>query len=153
MSTMEHTQHTSPPPFQRRLDLEREHEAAARKMGMPQDAFADLRIGTMGQCRIICAREQVSKNEPRRWHLSISHPWRLPTWDEINAARDALVPANVFLCQPIPPKALWINVHAHTLHCWEIRDRELLVQWAFDGCQQEALAEMIVDEFLMSRED
>lgn len=94
----------------------------------------------MGKCRIICAIEGG------RWHLSISHPFRLPTWDEINAARDAIIPADVWLCQPMPPKEFWINLHSFCLHLWQIRDRDLIAQWAYDGCQDNDRAEAVADE-------
>lgn len=126
----EHSKQSSVPPFVRRPDLEREHAAAMLQMGMPRSAFKDVTLGTLGHCSIICARE----GPELRWHLSIAHPFRLPTWDEINAARDACIPADVWLCQPMPPKEFWINAHERCLHLWQIKDRELIEQWAYDGC-------------------
>jgi hypothetical protein len=125
-----HSRHMLLAPFVSRLDLARDHAAAMLAAGVPASAFADVTVGTLGQCRIICAREGAEL----RWHLSISHPFRLPTWDEINAARDACIPADVWLCQPMPPKDYWVNLHPHTLHLWQVRDRELIAQWAYDGC-------------------
>lgn len=133
------------PPYVDRPDLAAEWRATGIAAGLPTDAMRGLRVGTTGKCRIICAQENG------RWHLSISHPWRLPTWAEVNAARDALIPADVWLCQPMPPREYWVNVHQYCLHLWEIRDRPLLEQWAFDGCQDEARAVAVVDTFLHGR--
>lgn len=139
---MQHSRHTGLPAFVARPDLVREHETAMRRAGVPAHAFSDVTIGTMGQCRIICAREGTEK----RWHLSISHAFRLPTWDEINAARDACIPADVWLCQPMPPREYWVNLHAHTLHLWSLKDEELIAQWAFDGCGDEKRASAVARE-------
>jgi len=57
-----------------------------------------------------------------RWHLSISHPGRYPTWDEIKEARYQLVPNNVTMAMLLPPKEQYVNVHANCFHLWEIRE-------------------------------
>lgn len=54
------------------------------------------------------------------WHLSIAHPTRYPTWDEIVAARYELVPDNVTMAQLLPPSHEYVNVHRNTFHLWEI---------------------------------
>lgn len=146
MSTGMHSRQTSVPAFVEDTEAAAGHAALARQMGIPFDSYSGLRCGSIGHCRIIAAGEAVGPR--RRWHMSISHPFRLPTWDEINAARDALIPADVWLCQPMPPRDFWVNAHAYFLHLWEIRDRELLEQWAYDGCGDSARAEQAVDEFL-----
>ncbi|HYG67160.1 MAG TPA: hypothetical protein VD838_05850 [Anaeromyxobacteraceae bacterium] len=69
----------------------------------------------------------------RRWHLSISHPTRLPLWDEIRAVRDALLPADVVLCIPHPPRAWWLSLHPFCLHLWQVNDPQLEAQWRMDG--------------------
>ena len=55
------------------------------------------------------------------WHLSISHPARYPTWDEIADARYTLVPDNVTMAMILPPKAEYINLHPNCFHLHEIR--------------------------------
>ncbi|HLM68179.1 MAG TPA: hypothetical protein VK358_11660 [Longimicrobium sp.] len=128
-----------------RPDLAADHAAFAAKMGIPADAMRDLRLGTIGRCQVIAAQEAG------RWHMSISHPFRLPPWDEINAARDEVIPADIWLCQPMPPRAFWMSHHEYCLHLWEVRDRPLLEQWAFDGCRDEQKATAAVDAFLRAR--
>lgn len=122
-----------------RPDIAARMTAQMKEAGIPEGMAADLQVGMLGRCQIIAQREGADL----RWHLSISHPFRLPTWGEINAARDALIPADVWLCQPMPPRDYWINVHTHCLHLWQIKDRELIAQWAFDGCQNEMQAEEV----------
>jgi len=57
-----------------------------------------------------------------RWHLSISHPWRDPTWHEIKEARYALIPNNVTVCMILPPREEYVNVHQYCYHLHEHRD-------------------------------
>jgi hypothetical protein len=138
-----HSKATEAAQFVERPELVSPWLEMAAKMGMPRHLIRNLRIGSLGSCNVTVAEEAG------RWHLSISHPWRLPTWDEINAARDALIPADIWLCQPMPPKAFWLNLHPYCLHLWEVRDRPLLLQWASDGAEDDP--EPVVDAFLNSR--
>lgn len=75
----------------------------------------------------------VTVDGDARWHLSVSHAWRLPTWAELGDARDALLPPDVFLCVPHPPRAYWANFHANTLHLVEVREAHLVEQWKREG--------------------
>ena len=77
--------------------------------------------------------QESGEPEDLRWHLSVSHPFRHPTWDEISDARHALLPEDVVLCVPFPPRAWWVSIHQHCFHLWEIRDANLTAQWKFDG--------------------
>lgn len=138
---MEHTKNSAVGDVVLRLDLTREMREHMRSTGVPDAMDPGLQCATLGRCTIIAARE----GEQLRWHLSISHPFRPPTWDEINAARDALIPADVWLCQPMPPKAFWINIHPTCFHLWEIRDHALIAQWAFDGCGDNERADAVAD--------
>lgn len=74
----------------------------------------------MGECFILVGRENG------KWHLSISHPTRNPTWEEIKMARYALIPDDVWMAMLLPPKKHYINVHEHCFHLWEV-----------DGCEFE----------------
>jgi hypothetical protein len=57
------------------------------------------------------------------WHISISHPDRYPTWDEVADVRYELVPDDVTMAMLLPPRDEYVNVHAHTFHLWQIEDR------------------------------
>lgn len=70
-------------------------------------------------------RVLVSIDGPdKRWHLSISHPNRYPTWDEIKQARYDLTPNHVTMAQLLPPKEEYVNLHPNTFHLHEVRMRE-----------------------------
>lgn len=76
----------------------------------------------------------VSIDDPdERYHLSISHRRRMPTWDEIGQARRELLPPDLHFCIPHPPEKFWINVHPYCLHLWEIRDEKLTKAWEWEG--------------------
>jgi hypothetical protein len=99
----------------------------------PQGAQAEqwlLKIGalhaerwTLGDCTIMIAREPM--NHEYRWHLSIAHPLRYPTWDEIKAACCGIEAVNgVMLAQVMTPGdgSPWVNVHENCMHLYEIHD-------------------------------
>ena len=71
-----------------------------------------------GDCTVLLTREP-------RWHLSISHPDRYPSWDEIHSARYELVPDAVTMAMLFPPKAEYVNMHGRCFHLHEIRGEEL----------------------------
>ena len=69
--------------------------------------------------------------EPIGWHLSVTHPSRYPTWDEIHAARYDLVPNDVTMAMILPPKEEYVNLHSNCFHLHEIdrlaREQRLVV--------------------------
>jgi len=67
----------------------------------------------------------VGKEANGRWHLSIAHVDRYPTWDEIRDARYALVPDHITMAMLLPPREKYVNVHPCCFHLWEVRDKEL----------------------------
>lgn len=75
----------------------------------------------------------IRSQDDGRWHLSVSCADRLPSWSELGQARDALLPPDVWLCQPYPPRAYWMNVHPFCLHLYEIRDSVLVRLWRICG--------------------
>ena len=68
----------------------------------------------MGECTVIVSRDGGY------WHLSISHPSRDPSWDEIREARYALLPDDVTMALLLPPREEYVNVHSHCFHLWEV---------------------------------
>jgi len=75
-----------------------------------------LFYSTANHCKVL-----VSQEAKLGWHLSISHPWRYPTWDEIKAARYALTPDNVAMAMILPPSSEFVNVHENCFHLYECR--------------------------------
>ena len=57
------------------------------------------------------------------WHLSISHPSRYPTYDEIKEARYELLPDNITVGLLFPPKKEFVNIHENCFHLWEIPEK------------------------------
>lgn len=75
-----------------------------------------------GKCTIICAIEND------KWHLSIAHPTRYPTWDEIKDARYEFIPNNVTVALLLPPKEEYVNLHKNCFHLHEIEGpKELII--------------------------
>lgn len=72
------------------------------------------RAFVLGPCRAIVGLEGGL------WHLSISHPRRYPTWDEIREARYALCPSDINMVMHLPKVTDYINIHPCTFHLWEL---------------------------------
>lgn len=85
------------------------------------------RVFEKGGLRALVGREPVVDGD-WRWHVSVSGPGRIPTWEELVTAAHELRPGVVF-CVPMPPRTWWLNVHEHVLHAWETRDEHLVAEW------------------------
>lgn len=59
-----------------------------------------------------------------RLHASISHPFRLPTWEELKYVRYELFPDDMYVAQLLPPKKEYCNMEPHTFHLWQIMKGE-----------------------------
>ena len=81
---------------------------------------------------VICGRENIGHDivagPDERWHLSIASSEETPPWDVVAAITHSIRPG-VPMALGIPPRSWWLNVHEHTLHCWEVQDENLLGQW------------------------
>ena len=91
-------------------------------------AGGHLSYFTMGTCNILLGREPAGRNGETLWHLSISHPHRHPTWDEIKTARYRLLDPGLTFAMLLPPHELYVNVPAqdHVFHLWESTDPRAL---------------------------
>jgi hypothetical protein len=58
------------------------------------------------------------------WHLSISTPYRNPTWEEIKAARYDLLPHDVTMAMVLPPTSEYVNIHQFCFHLHQIPNEE-----------------------------
>jgi hypothetical protein len=78
----------------------------------------------MGACSIIKAREPAGTDNELLWHLTISHPDRHPTWDEIKVARYRLLPLDRCFGMLLPPPEYYVNVEEqdHVFQLWEVTD-------------------------------
>lgn len=59
------------------------------------------------------------------WHLSISHPDRYPTWDEIKEARYEFLPHSLHIAMILPPPSEYVNLHDNCFHLHELGPREI----------------------------
>jgi hypothetical protein len=89
---------------------------------------------TASGCHVICALEPAKaapvgiwlpEAERLLWHMSVSHPHRYPTWDEVADVRYELVPDEVTMALLLPPAGEYLNVHPFCFHLWQIDDRRV----------------------------
>lgn len=101
-----------------------EFHNSSRRLAHLHSGALGVRFYTLGACTIIKAREPAGANGERLWHLSISHPDRHPTWDEIKTARYRLLPTDRCFGMLLPPPDQYVNIEAqdHVFHLWEITD-------------------------------
>lgn len=101
-----------------------EFHNSSRRLAHLRSGALGVRFYTLGACTIIKAREPAGANGERLWHLSISHPDRHPTWDEIKTARYRLLPTDRCFGMLLPPPDQYVNIEAqdHVFHLWEITD-------------------------------
>ena len=67
--------------------------------------------------------------EEGAWHISISHPYRYPNWNEIYQAWYDLVPDAALITGAIilPPKSEYVNLHPNCFHVHQLKDSEISV--------------------------
>lgn len=85
--------------------------------GLPAES-ENARVYRLGRCTALVARERG------QWHLSISHPSRYPTWDEIAKARYGALPHDVMFAMLLPPPEEYVNLHSNTFHLYELTTRD-----------------------------
>lgn len=88
----------------------------------PVPALPHCKVYQKGHCWVFVGREPRPFGiiEAPCWHLSISHPTRLPSWDEIKDARYSLLPHDIMVAQLLPPPGEFINLNRYVMHLWEI---------------------------------
>lgn len=87
----------------------------AKKIAVDESTGAD--VYRWGECKVLVSGEEERKQIG--WHLSISHPDRYPTWDEIYSARYALLPAEAYMVMPLPPPEEYVNIHKNCFHLFQ----------------------------------
>ena len=62
------------------------------------------------------------------WHISISHPNRHPSWDEIYTAWYDLVPDAAMIqgALILPRKSEDVNIHRNCFHVHQLRDTKIV---------------------------
>jgi hypothetical protein len=69
------------------------------------------------------SRVIVSKDKGL-WHLSISCPGKLPSYDQVKKARYKYLPDVKYAAQIFPPPEEFVNLHPFVLHVWELHPSE-----------------------------
>lgn len=92
-----------------------------RKIATPDPVPDEADCYLVGECSVIVARE----GEEDRWHISIAHPRRYPTWEEISFVRRRFVPDEPDMAMPLPGESRWLNLHENCFHLWELSDEWL----------------------------
>jgi len=88
------------------------------------DPFTGCKIYVSGALKVLLADQQSAEyKETGRYHLSISHPYRYPKWDEISNARYTLIPNEVTMMMYLPPEEEYVNVHKNCFHLHESREK------------------------------
>jgi len=61
------------------------------------------------------------------WHISVSLPYRYPSWDEIYTAWYDLVPdaAQITGAILLPRKLEYVNIHPNCFHVHQLQDAEV----------------------------
>lgn len=75
-----------------------------------------VRAYELGECSVLVTKEGGS------WHVSIAHPRRYPTWDEVAEARYRLVPDDVTLAMLLPPRELYVNLHKNCFQMIQVEE-------------------------------
>jgi hypothetical protein len=73
----------------------------------------------LGKC-IIFVSQQI---ETGLYHMSISHPDRYSTWDEVAKARYDLLPPELDMVMHLPSPEQCINIHEN---CFQLRELRLI---------------------------
>lgn len=107
-----------------------------REVPLPADLKRQLlelgyRPGSTRHYRMGRVTIQAGKQSGYRY-LSISHPERDPTWDEIKHVQNELRPG-VFFCMPMPPEEWWLSIAPRCYHVYEVKDEALIGLWKEAG--------------------
>jgi hypothetical protein len=74
---------------------------------------------------VICGREPCGPRGQLRWHLSIAHHHRYPTWEEIRDIRYELVPDEATMAMFLPPRSEYVDEQPYCFHLFEVEQAEI----------------------------
>ncbi len=78
------------------------------------DGMQDLKVFQIGEFKVL------RSIDAGQWHMSISHPDRYPSWDEIKKLRYRLLPDDITMAIILPPKKEYVNIYENCFHLWQI---------------------------------
>lgn len=77
------------------------------------------KVYSMGECTV-----HHRLDEENGHYLSVSHPSRYPTWDEVAEARYRLVPDRFVMAMIMPPMKHYLNIHPYMFNVHQIGEEE-----------------------------
>jgi hypothetical protein len=81
-------------------------------------AYADPPVAYAGSGFVVIASVDATHHGELA-HVSISHRYRDPTWDEIRQVRDRFFPPNVDVMMVLPKVQDYVNLHPHCFHLYQ----------------------------------
>lgn len=84
-----------------------------------QEHFTNMGGEVQGLFLVNACLQVIVGMEGGRQHLSVSHPRRYPTWDEIRDVRYALLPNEKTFAILFPPPEEYVNFHKNCFHLYE----------------------------------
>jgi hypothetical protein len=90
-------------------------------------AANELHVFTFGECSVLLGHEKVFGEDGLRWHLTISHPRRHPSWDEIKTVRYRLLGPDTVMAMILPEAHMYVNVpeQDHVFQLWQLTGAEV----------------------------
>lgn len=66
------------------------------------------------------------EEDARRWlHLSVAHPERMPTWEDLVDVKELFIGRRAYAFQVIPPRSRYVNLHPFCLHLFHCLDEPM----------------------------
>src|SRR5215471_731948 len=90
----------------------------------------ELHYFRFGELTVLMGREPCNGG-PLRWHISISHRSRHPSWDEIKTVRYRLLGPDTSVAMLLPPADHYVNIERqdHVFQLYELLDDEARDAW------------------------
>lgn len=88
---------------------------------MPGEALQHLASGLR-----VFETTDVLADGRRYMHLSISHPDRYPTWEELIMVKEHFLQPEDEAVQVLPRKSEYVNVHPNCFHLWYCYDGDII---------------------------
>ena len=82
----------------------------------------ELHYFTFGECNVLLGHEPQGAGGELRWHITISHNARHPSWDEIKTVRYRLCGPDIVMAMILPQPHFYVDSHPHVFQLWEVED-------------------------------
>jgi hypothetical protein len=78
-----------------------------------ESAYVERKLGLT----VLVGKEPTENG--MKTHISVSHPHRYPSWDELKEIKYTLYP-QLNMAIMFPPQGDYVNVHKNCFHIWEL---------------------------------